>query len=351
MKKLILFVTVFSLMNLYAADSDREWQRIVDLRGHWQFTIGDNENYSREDFDDSDWESIFVPAKWEDEGYPGYDGFAWYRATVKIKEADSDLYLNLGYIDDTDEVFINGKLIGFSGRNHPGFITAYNRERVYHIPKDVLKINQKNSIAIRVYDERIEGGIVRGRPGIYKRSIPFYKPLEGMWKFSTGDSESWKDVGYDDSGWDDFLVPMQWDMQGLKHYDGYGWYRIRFSIDKRFQGKRLVLLLGKIDDFDETYLNGEFLGATGYMNKNPRWNDYGDEYKTYRAYRFDSDEIHFDRENVLAVRVFDGRLVGGIYEGPVGITTWEGYSKWKRSHDDDNFENFFLNIFKQLDDY
>jgi len=348
MKKLILFYFVFFAINVYSADSESEWRRIVDLRGQWHFTVGDNENYSAENFDDSDWDRIFVPAMWEEEGYPGYDGFAWYRTTFRIKDVDDDLYLHLGYIDDTDEVFLNGRLIGFSGKNHPGFITAYNHERIYHIPKDALKKGKDNIIAVRVYDERIGGGIVRGKPGIYKRSFPFVKPMEGMWKFSTGDSENWKEMDYDDSDWDDFLVPMQWDMQGLKHYDGYGWYRFKFNVDERFKGKRLVLLLGKIDDFDETYLNGEFLGATGYMNRNPRWNDYGDEYRTYRAYRFDADELYFDRENVIAVRVFDGRQIGGIYEGPVGITTWEGYSKWKRSHED-NFENFFFNIFKYMD--
>jgi len=348
MKKFLFLYIIFYAFNAYSADSDREWQRIVDLRGHWQFSVGDNENYAREDFDDSDWEQIFVPARWEDEGYPGYDGFAWYRTTFKLKEVYDDLYLHMGYIDDVDQVFINGKLIGFSGRFHPGLVSAYNYERIYHIPKDVLKAGQKNTIAVRVFDERLEGGIVRGKPGIYRRSVPFLKPLEGMWKFSTGDSEKWKDPDYDDSQWDNFLVPMQWDMQGLKDYDGYGWYRTRFTIDKRFKDKRLVLLLGKIDDFDETYLNGEFLGATGYMNKNPRWNDYDDEYDTYRAYRFDSDNLNFDKENVIAVRVFDGRLIGGIYKGPVGITTWENYLKWKRKHEN-NFDNFFLNIFKELD--
>jgi Glycosyl hydrolases family 2, sugar binding domain/Beta-galactosidase second all-beta domain len=349
MKKFIFLYFVFYAIGAYSADSDREWRRIIDLRGHWKFTVGDNENYAEEDFNDSDWDEIFVPARWEDEGYPGYDGFAWYRTTFRIKEVDDDLYLNLGYIDDNDEAYLNGKLIGFSGRNHPGFVTAYNQQRLYHIPKSVLNPDKKNVIAIRVYDDRLEGGIVRGKPGVYRRSFPFAKSLEGMWKFSTGDSEKWKEINYDDSAWDDFLVPMQWDMQGLKDYDGYGWYRIHFNIDERFKGQRLVLLLGKIDDFDETYLNGQFLGSTGYMNKNPRWNDYGDEYDTYRAYRFDADDLFFNKDNVLAVRVFDGRQIGGIYKGPIGITTWEGYSKWKRNHED-NFNNFFFNLFKHLND-
>lgn len=352
MKKFIFLYFVFYAINAFAADSDREWTRLIDLRGHWQFTIGDNVNYAKPDFDDSDWDKIFVPAKWEEEGYPGYDGFAWYRTTFRLKKIVDDLYMNLGYIDDVDQVYLNGKLIAYSGKFHPGLVSAYNVERIYHIPKSVIKFDEKNVIAVRVYDERLEGGIVRGKPGIYKRSFPlFVKPLEGMWKFRTGDSEEWSRLAYDDSRWDDFLVPMQWDMQGLQHYDGYGWYRIHFRIDDKFRDQRLVLLLGKIDDFDEAYLNGEFIGATGYMNKNPRWNDYGDEYNTYRAYRFDADVLNFKGENVIAVRVFDGRQIGGIYEGPVGITTWENYSRWKRTHNSDKeFNNFFFNMFKYLDE-
>jgi sialate O-acetylesterase len=35
-------------------------------------------------------------------------------------------------------------------------------------------------------------------------------------------------------------------------------------------------------------------------------------------------------ENVLAVRVYDGYLNGGIYEGPIGIITQDKYRKfWK----------------------
>ena len=49
-----------------------DWKSVLDLRGKWKFELGDKEEYASPGFDDSKWEEIFVPAKWEDEGYAGY---------------------------------------------------------------------------------------------------------------------------------------------------------------------------------------------------------------------------------------------------------------------------------------
>lgn len=325
-------------------ESNREWKRVLDLRGHWQFSINDNTNWSKSDYDDKDWGTIFVPSKWEDEGYPGYDGFAWYRKTFMYTEKESELFLNLGFIDDVDEVFINGQIVGSSGTFPPKSVTAYNRERIYRLPDGLLK-NGKNVIAVRVYDSRLEGGIIRGEVGIYKRLFPVMTvSLEGIWKFLPEDDERFKEIGFNDSNWDKLLVPLFWESQGFRNYDGYGWYRTRFEIPQEYKDERLILLLGKIDDFDETFINGEFLDATGYMHGNPRRNNYGDEYATYRAYRLDGDKLFYDRENVLAVRVFDGGGEGGIYQGPIGIMLYEDYKEWKRRNGN-NFDNPFFQFF------
>jgi sialate O-acetylesterase len=341
-----IFIFMISLLafNLVAAESNREWRRIIDLRGHWKFSINDNHNWSQSGYDDSNWESIFVPSKWEDEGYPGYDGFAWYRKTFTIEREESELYLKLGYIDDVDQVFINGEMVGSSGTFPPRYNTAYNQERIYRLPDNSLK-KGKNQIAVRVYDSQIEGGIIRGEIGIYKRLFPVMTvSLEGMWKFMADDDEQFKEYNYNDKKWDDFIVPQFWESQGLPKYDGYGWYRKRFRIPKEFKDERLILLLGKIDDFDETYINGEFVDATGYMHSNPRRNNYGDEYATYRAYRVDGSKLFYDKDNIIAVRVYDGRGEGGIYEGPVGILLYDDYREWKRRKGN-NFKNLFLDIF------
>ena len=115
---IVLICTTFFHISLQA--NETKLQRIESLTGNWKFSIGDNMNWSAYNFEDSDWESIRVPGNWENQGFHGYDGYAWYRNefTVDVKYASSSLYLSLGYIDDVDEVYVNGKLIGKRVRYH-----------------------------------------------------------------------------------------------------------------------------------------------------------------------------------------------------------------------------------------
>ncbi len=83
---------------------------LVNLRGKWQFSIGINDEWTSTKFNDSNWESIRVPSPWEDEGFNGYNGYAFYRKAINISSNYKGrmLYLNMGYIDDVDEVYLNG---------------------------------------------------------------------------------------------------------------------------------------------------------------------------------------------------------------------------------------------------
>ncbi|MFM7486923.1 MAG: hypothetical protein ACKO13_08375, partial [Cytophagales bacterium] len=103
------------------------FSQAIDLEGNWKFHIGDKSAWSDPLFDDDSWETIQVPSPWEDEGFNGYDGFAWYRKKFDGSKLSKEntYYLNMGYIDDCDEVFINGQLIGVSGTMPPKFKTAY----------------------------------------------------------------------------------------------------------------------------------------------------------------------------------------------------------------------------------
>ncbi len=97
-----------------------------------------NDEWISPKFDDSKWESIHVPSPWEDEGFNGYNGYAFYRKNITISSTYKDrmLYLNMGYIDDVDEVYLNGNKIGSTGSFPPNYNTAYNAERIYYIPAE-----------------------------------------------------------------------------------------------------------------------------------------------------------------------------------------------------------------------
>src|SRR5665647_2141541 len=66
---------------------------LQSLEGKWQFSIGINEEWISPKFNDSSWESIKVPSPWEDQGYNGYNGYAFYRKKITISSKYKDRML------------------------------------------------------------------------------------------------------------------------------------------------------------------------------------------------------------------------------------------------------------------
>jgi hypothetical protein len=310
-----------------------ELRQVLSLSGNWKFELGDNAQWSNQAFDDSKWDRIYVPSPWEDEGYPGYDGFAWYRKHFRGDEdfRDMSLYLRLGYIDDVSEVFLNGHMIAYQGMFPPNFTTAYAIALECLIPKEYIRYGSDNVIAVKVYDHQQAGGITHGDVGIYERRNvlrPDYD-LSGNWKFKAGDDKSWAESAFDDSHWQEMKVPLLWDAQGYKGYDGFGWYRVRFRVPADLADRRLILLLGRIDDMDEAYLNGELIGRTGRLRPNLDRKDIRGEYQQLRAYSIPTSLLKANEENTLAVRVLDVWMHGGIYDEPIGLIHRDRYLSWK----------------------
>ena len=298
--------------------------QVIDLSGFWKFHIGDDAGWTSKSFRDADWEKIYVPSTWEEEGFNGYDGFAWYRTTFDGRKLEKDgvYYLNLGYIDDADEAYLNDKLIGFSGQCPPKFKTAYNNERKYVLPSSAIDFQGLNTIAIRVFDVGDRGGIVDGEPGIFTLADRgrLLVDLQGIWAFSTARKD---EKPSDIEEWEKIMVPAPWEFQGFK-YDGFGWYRRTFTFPSNVTKEPLVLMLGKIDDFDEVYFNGKLIGRTNDGRR------YGDSFsfEKIRVYELPQNLISRTGPNTIEVMVEDMGNIGGIYEGVIGITTRSNYQKY-----------------------
>lgn len=319
-----LLTTYLLLLGLTSSFS---YGQVINLRGSWKFHIGDRESWSKQDFDDRDWEYIVAPSAWEDEGFNGYDGFAWYRKRFDGKRLSSNenYYINLGYIDDCDEVYINGLLIGFSGYMPPKFKTAYNTERKYNIPSSIINFNGENTIAIRVFDVTQGGGIIEGDIGIYRAERSrLLVDLQGLWDFALS---SWGESIKNSSQWEKIMVPAPWEHQGFSKYDGFAWYRKTFIADKSLTNRDedYVILMGKIDDFDKVYVNGRLIGSTN----DQRHFGASQSYARFRAYSIPPDLIKLGT-NTVEVLVEDIGNIGGIYEGPVGIATRTIFERYYR---------------------
>ena len=153
-------VFLFFLLSSLIASS----QNLID--NQWQFSLGDSLKWKEPHYNSANWKTIKSGRTWEEQGYTNYDGFAWYRKTVFVskrfeKEAikQNGIILNLGTIDDADQIYFNGKLLGETGKLPPNYVSAYDKIREWIIsPKDI-RWDQENIIAVRVYDAGGGGGI------------------------------------------------------------------------------------------------------------------------------------------------------------------------------------------------
>jgi len=138
----------------------------LNLAGDWQFQTGDDDAWSDPSFDDSGWETVQVPANWEDHSDYTDDGvFGWYRKTVTVPEDwdGQDVTLQVGMIDDVDETFVNGTKVGQTGTFPENeYETAWDVPREYTISAENVDFGGENVVAIRVYDGSSSGGLYEG---------------------------------------------------------------------------------------------------------------------------------------------------------------------------------------------
>ena len=128
----------------------------MPLPKEWKFTLGDNSLWAGPSFDDSKWVEKPVGSSWSATGMKD-NVYAWYRIRIHIPTAMKmagnrpGIKLHLGKIDDVDQTFFNGKLIGQTGALPPAYESKWDVERVYIIPDSLILWNQDNSIAVRVF--------------------------------------------------------------------------------------------------------------------------------------------------------------------------------------------------------
>ena len=139
-------------------------------------------------------------------------------------------------------------------------------------------------------------------------------------RFQKGDNPAWSQASFDDSGWQVLSLEKDWNEQGVSNSHGYGWYRIHVVIPsslKKGTTDKVVLDLGPIDDTDETWMNGVRVGKMGLNPEDPE--GFVEAWDIPRRYVVASKLIKWDKENVIAVRVYNGGDPGGFYARPVFI--------------------------------
>ncbi|MDR1115807.1 MAG: beta-galactosidase, partial [Tannerella sp.] len=129
-----------------------------------------------------------------------------------------------------------------------------------------------------------------------KEQSAYFLPLNGIWKFKWVEKPADTTAGFyrenfDDSGWDNFVVPANWEFNssgknygypiyvnhpyefGVRHpdpkalmqnipddYNPVGSYRRQFSVPESWDGREIFLYLGGVKSAFYVWVNGEYVG-------------------------------------------------------------------------------------------
>ncbi len=222
----------------------------IDISKEWKFKtdpkdIGLAEKWFAPSYNDSDWATIDCAKPWEQQGYPDYDGIAWYRKVVTPPQnwAGKPLYIIFGGVDDEYDLFVNGQKIAHYGSKTTGSV---HETPTYTDISRYVKYGEGNLIALRVNDWGVWGG-PRKPPVIITPDKKVLSQL-GIGFLS--------EMDYDDSSWQTADIGFTWDVP-----ESHGWFRKVITIPDNLngfpvEGKPLYFRVG-IDDEGEIYVDGK----------------------------------------------------------------------------------------------
>ena len=329
------------------------YEEVAEVPVQWKFRLTELKYpqqqltaYVTPDFDDSDWATIDIGQAWEDQGYEGHDEGAWYRARIKVDAKEGrPVLMAFGGVDKEAYVYVNGQWVGL---HH-----VWDRPFILDISDQVVR-DGENTVALFVYDGVNMGGVyglinvhqptdevetdnfavnrgghlemVEGegwpvfkdhfttgkrysryahRPPRIPYSHEEVAEVPVQWKFRPYAEEYQDDqdpilsnADFDDSDWATIDIGQAWEDQGYVGYDEGAWYRARIEVDAE-EGRPVHLAFGGVDNEAYVYVNGTFVG------EHYGWNT---------PFILDiSEVVNYKGQNAVAVRVYDGMNMGGIY--------------------------------------
>ena len=155
---------------------------------------------------------------------------------------------------------------------------------------------------------------------IYDRELAVYERRMTDWARAvrqddpgfTIEGAVWAHPSFTPADWDTMDVPGSWEERGLPGFDGVAWFRKTFEIPAAWLSRPLRISLGRVDDADSTWINGQLIG--GSADSSPR------EYVVPTG-------VIREGTNVVTVRVFDEWGPGGIRGRAEEVAIWPDGSK------------------------
>ena len=271
------------------------------------------------------WRKAWFPHSGFARMMPDNNVFGWYGCEFSIPAilAGLDLWLDLGIVDDADETFVNGAMVGRTGAVPGG--SAWQEDRLYRVPFTRLNLYGDNFMAVHVWSLWGLGGIVG--PPVLKAAVA---PPDAQWNVAFVHDADAPAGGLNDSrtvtgAFETFLTgkELEW-QEATMPWKGYAdWaedahyavFRLSFDLHledgmPRAFKSPVVMDCGPVFDVAAFYLNGKRVGLVGRFPENdlPAFTE-----AAQRA-RFivEPDDWAADGHNELTIVVFRERGVGGL---------------------------------------
>ncbi|HZV70798.1 MAG TPA: glycoside hydrolase family 2 TIM barrel-domain containing protein [Saprospiraceae bacterium] len=154
--------SLYFLLTILSIVSFGQSREIITLQSNWKFALGENQNASRKDFDDSSWQTVSVPHDWAIGGpfningdgntakLP-WKGEGWYRYKLNLPATYNGKRIVLLFdgVMSFPTVYVNGQLAGKWDYGYNSF---------YFDITEFIKVNTGNVIAVhadtRSHDSR-----------------------------------------------------------------------------------------------------------------------------------------------------------------------------------------------------
>ncbi len=154
----------------------------IDLMGEWKFkavkdvTAGTLPKPSEYEA----WEEVVPALSWWDSSFSketdmkAYVGYAYYVKdfTLPADFPKETAYFPVGSLDETDMLFINGKLVGSMGMDEKTwkpFEDCWDEKRLYEVPEEILNYGGLNTAIVLTHNALGDGGWYAGHPGLFTK--------------------------------------------------------------------------------------------------------------------------------------------------------------------------------------
>jgi putative membrane-bound dehydrogenase-like protein len=174
-------------------------------RGELENTI----NLSAVDLDDSEWDSLPVPALWRETSLGPFEGVIWFRRVIELPAlaAGRAATISLSRVNDTDDTYINGVRVGATE-------DAPDQPRQYDVSAGILRAG-RNLVAVRLENRLGRGGMLGEADEMIIAGAGFRASLAGNWKYDI-------EVVWEGGRRPDIVAGVPFAQQFLQHYNPVG---------------------------------------------------------------------------------------------------------------------------------